>query len=212
MKSRGTYFARYTAPGLSAERMYELQEAFDLFDSNKTGSIDAREVKAAIRALGFEVGKEHVWNLLAQVRRDGEEGATTDKRRNENVIGGGGGGDDDEIDELLDSRVTFGQFVRIMTAQLERRDTREEIWKIYKLFDTDQKGYINQADLETVCAELGEDLPPAEMQDMIKEADVKGKFGGRGIDFEDFCKVMKLKSEHVIDHLTSSSDEDEEKK
>ena len=39
------------------ENMEELKEAFSLFDTNHNGSIDLREFKAAMRALGYEVSK-----------------------------------------------------------------------------------------------------------------------------------------------------------
>ena len=35
----------------------ELQEAFNLFDSDSSGTIDSRELKVAMRALGFAVKK-----------------------------------------------------------------------------------------------------------------------------------------------------------
>lgn len=36
------------------------QEAFDLFDTDKSGSIDYHELKVAMRALGFDVRKTEV--------------------------------------------------------------------------------------------------------------------------------------------------------
>ena len=41
--------------GLSEEQIEEIREAFNLFDTDHSGSIDYRELKAAMRALGFEV-------------------------------------------------------------------------------------------------------------------------------------------------------------
>ena len=40
-------------PGLSEEQIEEIREAFNLFDTDHSGSIDYRELKAAMRALGF---------------------------------------------------------------------------------------------------------------------------------------------------------------
>merc|ERR1712006_57833 len=41
--------------GLSEEQMEEIREAFGLFDADASGMIDVRELKAAMRALGFDV-------------------------------------------------------------------------------------------------------------------------------------------------------------
>lgn len=185
---------------LSKDRLCELREAFDLFDMDKAGFIDARELKAAMRALGFEVKVEHVCSMLTQANEDDEEKNILSNRSKAK--------DGEEPEQLLHMRVTFDQFVRVMTAELARRDTREEIWKIYKLFDTDRKGYVNQHDLEKVCIELGEDVTPAKIEEMIKIGDSKGKFGGKGMDFQDFYKVMKVRSsENIIDQFSSDEDD-----
>jgi Ca2+-binding EF-hand superfamily protein len=41
--------------GLDEEATEEVKEAFGLFDTEGKGSIDIRELKAAFRALGFQV-------------------------------------------------------------------------------------------------------------------------------------------------------------
>jgi Ca2+-binding EF-hand superfamily protein len=41
--------------GLTDEEMEEVREAFQLFDTEQKGSIDVKELKAAFRALGFQV-------------------------------------------------------------------------------------------------------------------------------------------------------------
>ena len=42
---------------LSEEQRQEIKEAFELFDTDKTGTIDYHELKVAMRALGFDVKK-----------------------------------------------------------------------------------------------------------------------------------------------------------
>lgn len=44
--------------GLDEEAMEEIKEAFNLFDTEGKGNIDVRELKAAFRALGFQVKKQ----------------------------------------------------------------------------------------------------------------------------------------------------------
>ncbi len=75
-------------PKLDEEQVEELREAFNLFDTdgsgtisassffvvvgNQTyaGTIDAKELKAAMRALGFQVKKADVRKMIAEVDKD----------------------------------------------------------------------------------------------------------------------------------------------
>jgi Ca2+-binding EF-hand superfamily protein len=47
-------------PQIDEEQLEELKEAFHLFDTNHSGSIDCREFKAAMRALGHDIKKVEV--------------------------------------------------------------------------------------------------------------------------------------------------------
>ncbi|PHJ18760.1 centrin, partial [Cystoisospora suis] len=51
---------------LREEQKLEVKEAFDLFDTDKTGKIDYHELKVAMRALGFEVKKAQVVDLMRE--------------------------------------------------------------------------------------------------------------------------------------------------
>lgn len=52
---------------ISDEQRAEIKEAFELFDGEGTGSIDAKELKVAMRALGFEPpSKQEVQKLLQE--------------------------------------------------------------------------------------------------------------------------------------------------
>merc|ERR1711937_75716 len=57
--------------GLSEEQMDEIREAFNLFDGDQSGAIDVRELKAAMRALGFEVKNEELEKMVSDVDNDG---------------------------------------------------------------------------------------------------------------------------------------------
>ena len=56
---------------ITEEQKQEIKEAFDLFDTDGSGTIDAKELKVAMRALGFEPKKEEVRKLLQEMDRDG---------------------------------------------------------------------------------------------------------------------------------------------
>ncbi len=51
-------------PELTEDQKQELREAFELFDANKTGSIDLHELKVLMRALGFDVKKPEVIKMV----------------------------------------------------------------------------------------------------------------------------------------------------
>jgi hypothetical protein len=53
---------------LDEEQLEELREAFNLFDTDGSGTIDVRELKAAMRALGFTVKKAEIRQMLVRVR------------------------------------------------------------------------------------------------------------------------------------------------
>merc|ERR1712132_29829 len=57
--------------GLTEEQIEEIREAFNLFDADNSGAIDVRELKAAMRALGFEVKKEELKKMISDIDNDG---------------------------------------------------------------------------------------------------------------------------------------------
>eukprot|EP01071_Lankesteria_metandrocarpae_P009037 Lankesteria_metandrocarpae@DN5119_c0_g1_i1.p2 len=126
---------------LTDEQRTEIREAFDLFDPNKTGEIDTRELKIAMRALGFEPSKDEVRKMMTDI---GEDSSDT---------------------------ISFDAFVKMMTVKMGERDPREEALKAFRLFDDDNTGKISYKNLKRVAKELGENIKDEELQEMIEEAD-----------------------------------------
>ena len=48
------------APKFTEEQIEEIREAFNLFDTDGSGAIDYKELRSAMKALGFETNKEDV--------------------------------------------------------------------------------------------------------------------------------------------------------
>ena len=70
---------RKTRNELTEEQKQEIKEAFDLFDTEGvgiyhfiSGYIDSKELKVAMRALGFEPKKEDVKKMISEVDREGK--------------------------------------------------------------------------------------------------------------------------------------------
>ncbi|KAL3816380.1 hypothetical protein ACHAXA_008350 [Cyclostephanos tholiformis] len=131
-------------PELTEDQKQEIREAFDLFDTDGSGTIDAKELKVAMRALGFEPSKEEIRNLISQINRDGS------------------------------GTVNFAEFLTMMTTKMGERDSTEEMIKAFRLFDDDETGKISFRNLKRVAVELGENITDEELQEMIDEADRDG--------------------------------------
>merc|ERR1712091_86548 len=104
--------------GLSDEQMDEIREAFNLFDGDQSGAIDVRELKAAMRALGFEVKNEELKKMVSDIDNDGN------------------------------GTIEFGEFLQMMTGKMGEKDTREniddeELQDMINQADRDGDGEIN---------------------------------------------------------------------
>ena len=55
----------YTKNGLTEDEVMEIKEAFDLFDSNKSGTIDTEELKQALNSLGIDAKNQTLTNMIA---------------------------------------------------------------------------------------------------------------------------------------------------
>ena len=56
---------------LNEEQKQELREAFDIFDSDGSGTIDVKEIRVALRALGFEPHKDELKKLISLYDKSG---------------------------------------------------------------------------------------------------------------------------------------------
>jgi centrin-1 len=57
---------------LTEQQKLEIKEAFDIFDTDGSGNIDANELKVAMRALGFEPTKDELKRMIAEMDSTGK--------------------------------------------------------------------------------------------------------------------------------------------
>ena len=58
--------------GLTDQQTAEIKEAFDLFDAGGSGSIDIKDLKVALRALGFEPQKQEIKRLISDLNNNAQ--------------------------------------------------------------------------------------------------------------------------------------------
>jgi centrin-1 len=108
-----------------------------------------------------------------------------------------------DIDKDDSGTIDFQEFVDMMTGKMSERDSKEEIQKVFALFDHEGAGKISFRDLKRVVTELGESISDEEMREMIEEAD---KDGDGYVVFDDFFKMMKKKSDNPLDDMDDDDD------
>jgi len=123
-----------------------------------------------MRALGFEVKKEELKKMISDIDNDGN------------------------------GSIEFGEFLEMMTGKMGEKDTREDIEKVFKLFDDDNTGKISLRNLRRVAQELGENIDEEELQDMINQADRDGDGDGE-INIDEFYRIMK-KNRNFLEDLS----------
>merc|ERR1711959_637678 len=129
--------------GLSEEQKQEIREAFDLFDTDGSQTIDAKELKVAMRALGFEPNKDDIKKdgngtiefdefLAMMTAKMGER----DSR--EEIIKAFRLFDDDET-----GKISFKNLKRV-ARELGETMTDEELQEMVDEADRDGDGEINE--------------------------------------------------------------------
>ncbi|XP_050291718.1 caltractin-like [Quercus robur] len=127
--------------GLTQQKRQEIKEAFELFDTDGSGTIDAKELNVAMRALGFEMTEEQINQMIADVDKDGS------------------------------GAIDFDEFVHMMTAKIGERDTKEELMKAFHIIDQDNNGKISVSDIKRIVKELDENFTDDDIKEMIEAAD-----------------------------------------
>ena len=68
-----------------------------------------------------------------------------------------------DLDEDGSGTIDFDEFLDMMTARMSDKDSREDIQKVFKLFDDDKSDTITIHNLRRVARELGETMDESEL-------------------------------------------------
>ena len=164
--SRGkkTASAKVEKPGLSNEEVDEIRQAFDLFDTNGTGKIDPKELKAAMQSLGFDSKNPTIYTLIADL---------------------------DTPEAAKNGGVNFDDFVGSINNKLGDKESKEGIHRIFELFiDDPNADTITLSSLKKIAQELGENMSAEELKDMLERASANGT----ELTFDEFYEIMTKKS------------------
>jgi centrin-1 len=131
-----------------------------------------------MRALGFQVKKADVRKMIGDIDKD--ENGTVDFNEFVDMMTGkmvrahklrGARRADRAACPCVSSRCLPPPAA---PSPQSERDSKEEIGKVFALFDHEGKGKVSFRDLKRVVTELGENISDDEMREMIEEADKDG--------------------------------------
>ena len=110
-----------------------------------------KELKVALRALGFDPSKEELRKMIADV--EGKD-----------KVGYG------------QNRIDFAEFLEIMINKMSEKDTSTDLMPIFQLFaekEGDKDFFITFDSLKRVAEELKENMTDEELREMIQGTDKK---------------------------------------
>ena len=90
---------------MTREQQQELKEAFDLFDTDGSGSIDQKELGVVMQALGFQPNQEEIRKILI------------------------------DLDQNADGVLDYQEFFDLMTVKIGGKSVDEEMDELFDLFD-----------------------------------------------------------------------------
>ncbi|CAI5668329.1 calmodulin-like protein 4 isoform X2 [Oreochromis niloticus] len=117
---------------LTQDQINEFKECFSLYDRQRKGKIEAKELITVMRCLGSSPTPSEVQRHLLSHNMD-QEG---------------------ELD--------FSTFLRIMHRQLQQEAPEQEILEAMRMADKEQKGFILASELRAKLTGLGEKLTDKE--------------------------------------------------
>lgn len=124
-----------------------LQKAFDMFDREKTGSIEASMMSTILRTLGQTFEESDLQIMIDEVDADGS------------------------------GQLEFEEFLTLVARFMVEEDAeaiQEELREAFRLYDKEGNGFIRTAELREIMRALDDKLTEDELDEMITEIDTDG--------------------------------------
>lgn len=130
---------------LGDDDVKQMREIFQMFDRENRGCISAANITALLTQLtGTSMSVEDMRDLVAEVDVDG------------------------------DGQITFDEFLSMMAKKARDVHSQEGLADVFGILDKQNTGNLSLADLERVYAIVGENASAADLELVLRSADVDG--------------------------------------
>ncbi len=130
---------------ISPELKKQYQDAFEMFDKDKDGTITAKELANVMETLTGE--KPSLDEINSMIK---------------------------EVDLNSDGKIELEEFITLMMKNSPDTQQEEEVINAFRLFDKEGNGLIQTDELKHIMMTIGDKMTEDEADEMIHEADIDG--------------------------------------
>ena len=91
-----------------------------------------------------------------------------------------------ELEAETKQGITYDDFIQLLTAKLQDRESQKSTERVYELFVEDPNGTLNYEVLKKVANQVGDQTPDEDLQRLIKN----GSSNGTDIPYDEFHSIM----------------------
>ncbi|XP_042886448.1 troponin C, isotype gamma-like [Penaeus japonicus] len=145
---------------LDEEQIETLRKAFNSFDTEGAGSINAETVGVILRMMGVKISEKNLQEVIAETDEDGS------------------------------GMLEFEEFAELAAKFLIEEDEealKAELREAFRIYDKGCQGYITTDVLKEILVELDPKLTPTDLDGIIEEVD---EDGSGTLDFDEFMEMM----------------------
>jgi len=158
-----------------AEQQFEIKMAFDLFDADESGEIDSKELSSAMAALGITATPEEIHDLTGDI--DDDDDFVQDEGEKKGKCG----------------IIEYDEFYKFMQKKFLDYDPKQEVDRMFHMFDDDHTGKITKDNLKRTLLQVGQKPSDEELDtllDIIGDKDESGK-SLNAITIDNFGGIMR---------------------
>ena len=124
--------------------------------ADRNGIVHLNNMVIAMKELKFDESEPVVYDIMAELEAETKQG------------------------------ITYDDFVQLLTAKLQDRESQKSTERVYELFVEDPNGTLNYEVLKKVANQVGDQTPDEDLQRLIKN----GSSNGTDIPYDEFHSIM----------------------